>query len=104
MTNEVTDLLSALCGGTMSIDEVAQHFRSRPWPRRLTPPPTTYLEFAARAQEDPDPFVPNSFDEVDVAYYQGKITDDQYDVLAQAMAESMRAEDRREAGESSGSR
>jgi hypothetical protein len=101
MTSEVTDLIAALDDGTLSLDEVAERFRTRAWPRRTTPPPTTYLELAARAQEDPEPHVPGSFDDVDAAYYQGKITDDQYDVLAQAMAESMRAEDRRK-GESAG--
>jgi hypothetical protein len=103
MTSEITDLITALRDGTMSLDQVAQRFRSRSWPRRATPPPTSYLELAARAQQDPDPFLPNSFDDVDAAYYQGKITDDQYDVLAQAMAESMRAEDRRKSAESAGS-
>lgn len=103
MTSEVTDLIAALLDGTMSLDQVADRFRSRSWPRRATPTPTTYLELAARAQEDPDPFLPDSFDDVDAAYYEGKITDDQYDVLAQAMAESMRAEDRRKAEGSSGS-
>jgi hypothetical protein len=87
----------------MSLDQVAQRFRNRAWPRRATPPPTSYLELAAKAQDDPDPYLPNSFDDVDAAYYQGKITDDQYDVLAQAMADSMRAEDRIKAEESSDS-
>lgn len=100
MTTEVTDLLNALSGGTMSLDEVAQRFRDRSWPRRAKPLPTTYLELAAAAQDDPDPYVPGSFDDVDAAYYQGKITDDQYEVLAEAMAESMRAEDRRRASSS----
>jgi Lon protease-like protein len=95
MTSEVTDLISALRDGTMSLDEVAQRFRVRSWPRRARPLPTTYLELAAQAQEDPEPDVPNSFDDVDAAYYQGLITDDQYDMLAQAMADSMRAEDQR---------
>lgn len=95
MTTEVTDLLNALHDGAMSLDEVAQRFRDRPWPRRAKPLPSTYLELAAAAQEDPDPYVPGSFDDVDAEYLQGRITDDQYEVLAEAMAESMRAEDRR---------
>jgi hypothetical protein len=103
MTSEITDLITALRDGTMSLDQVAQRFRNRAWPRRATPPPTSYLELAAKAQDDPDPYLPNSFDDVDAAYYQGKITDDQYDVLAQAMADSMRAEDRIKAEESSDS-
>jgi hypothetical protein len=93
---EVTELITALRIGTMSLDQVAQRFRERRWPRRQSPPPANYLELAARAQEDPQPDVPGSFDEVDAAYERGELTDDQYDVLARAMAESMRAEDDRE--------
>ena len=97
MTSEVTDLLDALRDGTASLDEVAQRFRSRSWPRRATPAPTTYLELAARAQEDPEADVPGSFDEVTAALYRGEISDDDYEVLAQAMAASKRDEDRRNA-------
>lgn len=92
--SEVTDLLAALRDGSMSLDEVAQRFRERSWPRRHTLPAATYLELAARAQEDPEPDVPGSFDEVTAALYRGEITNDAYDVLAEAMAESKRAEDR----------
>lgn len=93
MTSEVTELISALRDGTMSLGEVAQRFRARSWPRRAKPVPTAYIDLAAQAQEDPPPDVPGSFDDVDNAYYAGLITEDQYDVLAQAMADSMRAED-----------
>lgn len=93
-TTEVTGLLAALRDGTMSLGEVAQCFRDRSWPRRETPPPATYLELAARAQEDPEPDIPGSFDEVTAALYRGEITNEAYDVLAEAMADSKRAEDR----------
>jgi hypothetical protein len=95
MTSEVTDLLAALHDGTMSLDEVAQRFRDRSWPRRATPRPSTYLELATRAQEDPDVAVPGSFDEVTAALYRGDISDGDYEVLAQAMAAAKRAEDQR---------
>lgn len=94
MTSEVTELMSALRDGTMSLDEVAQRFRARSWPRRGRPRPTSYLELAAQAQEDPEPDIPGSFDEVTAALYRGEISDDDYEVLAQAMAASKRAEDR----------
>ena len=94
MSSEVTDLMGALRDGTMSLDEVAQRFRERSWPRRAQPRPTTYLEMAAQAQEDPEPDVRGSFDEVTAALYRGEISDEHYEVLAQAMAESKRAEDR----------
>jgi hypothetical protein len=97
MTSEVTDLLAALRDGTASLDEVAQRFRNRSWPRRAAPAPTTYLELAARAQEDPEADVPCSFDEVTAALYRGEISDEAYEVLAQAMAASKRDEDRRDA-------
>jgi hypothetical protein len=97
MTSEVSDLIKALRDGTMTLEEVAQRFRERQWPRRRRPPPASYLEMAARAQEDPEPYDPNSFDDVTAAYHRGELSDSQYDTLAEAMAESKRAEDEREA-------
>ena len=97
MTSEVSNLINALRDGAMSLDEVAQRFRERQWPRRRRPPPASYLEMAARAQEDPEPYDPNSFDDVTAAYHRGELSDSQYDTLAEAMAESKRAEDEREA-------
>lgn len=96
MTSEVSDLIDALRDGTMTLDEVAQRFRERQWPRRRRPPPASYLEMAARVQEDPEPYDPNSFDDVTAAYHRGELSDSQYDTLAEAMAESKRAEDERE--------
>jgi hypothetical protein len=95
MTSEVTDLMGELRDGTMSLEEVAQQFRVRSWPRRARPHPASYLEMATQAQEDPEPDVSGSFDEVTAALYRGEISDEQYEVLAQAMAESKRAEDER---------
>ena len=97
MTSEVSNLINALRDGTMTLDEVAQRFRERQWPRRRRPPPASYLEMAARAQEDPEPYDPDSFDDVTAAYHRGELSDNQYDTLAEAMAESKRAEDEREA-------
>jgi hypothetical protein len=97
MTGEVSDLINALRDGTMTLDQVAQRFRERQWPRRKRPPPASYLEMAARAQEDPEPYDPSSFDDVTAAYHRGDLSDSQYDILAEAMAESKRAQDEREA-------
>jgi hypothetical protein len=91
MTSEVAELITALSDGTMTLGQVASRFRERTWPRNARPEPQTYLELAAQAQEDPDPYLPGSFDAVTAAHYQGKLTDDEYDVLARAMAESKRA-------------
>jgi hypothetical protein len=103
MTSEVTDLLAALRDGTVSLDDVAQRFRNRSWPRRATPRPSTYIELATRAQEDPDVPVPGSFDEVTAALYRGDISDADYEVLAQAMAASKRAEDQQREADSANS-
>ena len=96
MTSEVTGLLAALKDGSMSLDEVARRFRERSWPRRKKPAPATYLEMAAAAEEDPEPYIPGSFDDVLAAYDRGELSRAQYRALAEAAAESLRAEDRRE--------
>ena len=95
MTSEVSDLIKELRAGTMTLDEVAQRFRERKWPRRKRPAPASYLEMAARTMEDPEPYDPDSFDDVTATYHRGELSDDEYDVLAEAMAESKRDEDRR---------
>jgi hypothetical protein len=95
MSSEVTDLIEALHSGAMSLEEVAQRFRERSWPRRRSPGPQTYLELATAAQQDPEPYVPGSFDDVVAAYDRRRISDDEYEVLSEAVAESKRAEDRR---------
>jgi hypothetical protein len=96
MTSEVNDLIASLRDGSMSLDEVALRFRERSWPRRRKRAPATYLEMAAAAQDDPEPHMPGSFDDVTIAYQRGDLSGEQYDTLAHAMAESLRAEDQRE--------
>jgi len=95
MTNEVSDLIKELRAGTMTLDEVAQRFRERKWPRRRREPPASYLEMAARSMEDPDPYIPGSFDDVSAAFHRGDLSRDEYRVLSDAVAESKREEDRR---------
>lgn len=96
MSNEVTELLAALQSGEMSLEEVAERFRERSWPRRNPEDARSYLELAAAAERDPDPYLEGSFDDVAAAFHRGDLTDDQYEVLAQAMSASMRAEDLRD--------
>jgi hypothetical protein len=103
MSSEVTDLINALRDGSMTLEQVAQRFRQRSWPRRTTPLPTSYLELAAAAQQDPEPDVPGSVDEVTAVYDRGELNRMQYRTLVEAAAESMRDEDRRRAEESAGS-
>lgn len=95
MSSEVSDMLEALRDGTLSLDQVAQNFREREWPRRRRPPAASYLEMADRAQEDPSPYVPGSFDDVAAAFHRGDLSGDEYRVLSEAVAESKRAEDQR---------
>jgi hypothetical protein len=95
MNDEVARMIDALQSGEMSLDEVAQQFRERSWPRAPRQDPSSYLEMASAAQQDPEPYIPGSFDDVVAAYDQGKITDTEYAVLSEAVAESKRAEDRR---------
>lgn len=64
--------------------------------------PTNYIELAIQAQQDPEPYVPGSYDDIAVAYHRGDLTLEQYDILADAIPNSMEAEDRLNA-ESAGS-
>jgi hypothetical protein len=95
MSSEVTDLINKLRDGSMTLDQVAQRFRERSWPRRRTPSPTTYFELAAAAQQDPEPYMEDSFDDVAAAHQEGELTDLEYTVLSAAVADSKRAEDER---------
>lgn len=95
MENEIARMINALQSGEMSLDEVAQRFREHSWPRTPRPEPKSYLEMAAAAQQDPEPYIPGTFDDVVAAYDQGKISDAEYTVLSEAVAESKRAEDLR---------
>ncbi len=89
---EVADLLEALRTGAMSLDEVATRFRCRLWPEERRPAPQSFRDLSIAAQQDPDPEVPGSFDEVVAAYDRGEITREQYRTLVEAAAESIRAE------------
>jgi hypothetical protein len=89
MSNEVRDLLIALRDGSLSLEEVAQRFRERPWPPASPPPPASYLEMAAAAMQDPEPPIPGTFDDVETAYARGELTREQYRVLADAVTEAV---------------
>ena len=94
--SEVIDLIDRYKAGELTLDELAERFRTRRWPVVKRPSPSSYLEMAARAQEDPDPYEPGSFDDVTAAYNQGVLTDEDYRVLSAAVVEAGRAEDRGE--------
>jgi hypothetical protein len=96
VSSEVTELIDALKRGSISINEVARRFRERAWPSTRGPKPETYIERAVAAEADPDPLVPGSFDEVAAAYHRGDISIDDYRILAEAAAESMRGDHERD--------
>lgn len=89
-TSEVTDLIAALRAGTLTLDEVADRFRHRSWPRTRRPAPTTPAEMAESL--DPEPDVPGSYDDLTAAYDRSEITRAQYRTLVEAAADSIRAE------------
>ena len=94
--SEVTDLIVALRSGAMSLDEVAERFRLRDWPRTRSPTPASYRELAAAAQVDPGANVPGSIDDLTAAYDRGEITREQYRRLAHAVADAINAAARRD--------
>jgi predicted ABC-type ATPase len=73
--------------------KVAERFRHRSWPHRVRARPSSYLEMAAAEQEDPDPYIPGSYDDVVVAHSRGRLTDSEYETLVDAIAEARRAEE-----------
>ncbi len=87
---EVTGLIAALRTGEVTLAEVADCFRRRSWPRTRRAAPRTSLEMAE--QQDPEPDVPGSYDELTGAYDRGELTAEQYDALAEAIAESIRSD------------
>jgi hypothetical protein len=98
-------LAALICGirALLSVPVDSARFSAAARNRFLLQDPTAYLELAAAAQQDPEPYVSGSFDDVAAAHQEGKITDDEYAVLSEAVADSKRAQDRRRAEESSGS-
>jgi hypothetical protein len=94
MMSEITELLHALEDGKITLDEVAERFREHKWPRKRVIEYDTYEELAARNLQDPDPYVPGSFDDVAAAYHQKKISREQFRALSEAVADAQRAEDR----------
>jgi hypothetical protein len=88
-TTEVTGLLAAFKAGQIDLDELADRFRTRTWPIARRPTPSSYAEMAD--QEDPEPDLPGSFDEVTAAYDRGELTREQYRTLAHAVADAINA-------------
>jgi hypothetical protein len=79
----VTAMLVSYRNGRLSLDDLSLEFRARRWPQvpDVCPPE---LEQARDAIDDPEPYVPGSFDDVVLAYDLGWLPDADYDVLATA--------------------
>jgi hypothetical protein len=92
-STEVAELLDSFRAGSISLQQLALRFRERAWPEPEPADPRTYLELAAAAQEDPEPDVPGSFDEVIAAFDRGELTWQQYRTLAHAVADAINAAD-----------
>jgi hypothetical protein len=101
MTSEVTELIAQLRAGKMTLDEVAQRFRERSWLVGVTRP-SAERQSRSTALDDPEPYVPGSFDDVSAALHRKDLTLEEYAVLARAAADSINAEDRRRGAEPSG--
>jgi hypothetical protein len=82
----VTAMLTSYRAGTYTLNDLSLEFRARRWPRvpDVCPPE---LEQARAAIDDPEPYVPGSFDDVVLAYDRGWLSDEDYDVLSGAAAE-----------------
>jgi hypothetical protein len=90
--SEVTDLIASYKAGELTLDELAGRFRARQWPHTPAPHrPSSYLEMAALAQDDPGSIIPGSFDDVEVAFIRHELSVDEYMVLRDAMSESFDA-------------
>jgi hypothetical protein len=84
----VTGLITSYLAGDFSLDGLASAFRARRWPDVPSACPPG-MEAAAPAIDDPEPYVPGSFDDVVVAYDLGWLSDAEYAVLATAAASSL---------------
>jgi hypothetical protein len=89
-SSEVTGMIAAYGARKISLEDLACYFRLRTWPAvpRACPPD---LQDAAPAVDDPEPYVPESFDDVILAYDLGKLSDHEYQELARAAAIASRS-------------
>jgi len=83
--SEVTVMIGAYLAGEMALGALCGKFRARSWPA-VPPVFPPALAGAPSAIDDPEPYVPGSFDDVVGAYDLGWITDPDYEALAAAAA------------------
>ena len=87
--DDVTELITALRTGALSLEDVAQRFRTRTWAHTAPTPAPGSREEAE--QFDPPLPVPGSIDDLTLAYDRGELSWEQYRVLAEAVAASIDA-------------
>ena len=83
--SEITSMIASYQAGQLTLEELASQFRARRWPAMPSSCPPG-LETAASAIDDPEPYVPGSFDDVVLAYDLGQLSDPEYEALAIAAA------------------
>ncbi|HEY0934962.1 MAG TPA: hypothetical protein VGD91_14605, partial [Trebonia sp.] len=79
----VAAMIDAYRRGQLSLEGLGLEFRVRRWPA-VPPVCPPALEPAAPAVDDLEPYLLGSFDDVVLAYDLGKLTDDEYEFLAEA--------------------
>ena len=85
--DEVMGMIRSYLAGALTLDAICQKFQSRHWPAVPAACPAG-LEEAAPAIDDPEPYVPGSFDDVVRSYDLGWITDPDYEAFAAAATAS----------------
>lgn len=78
-------MISAYRRGQLGLEGLGLEFRARRWPEVPSACPSR-LEQAGPAIDDLEPYVPGSFDDVVLAYDLGRLSDDEYEFLAEAAA------------------
>ena len=78
-------MISAYRHGQLGLEGLGLEFRARRWPKVPSACPSG-LEQAGPAIDDLEPYVPGSFDDVVLAYDQGRLSDEEYDFLAESAA------------------
>jgi hypothetical protein len=79
----VTRLLELYWRGGLELGALGREFQARRWPEALPACPA-FMKDAAAAIDDPEPYLPGSFDDVVRAYDLGLLSDDEYAFLADA--------------------
>ncbi len=83
----IATMIDAYRDGQLGLEGLGLEFRVRQWPPRPSVCPPA-LETAAPAVDDLELYVPGSFDDVALAYDLGRLSDDEYEFLVEAISVS----------------